>query len=142
LVIGFIDHLQIVTTSNYCTIANLNTLQFTTACTESSVCFIFTGRRSPAPGLTSSLPLAISHQPPTLLTALSSLWTLLRAGTRYIASTRLSQRTPLPTVTPLLRVTQPLPSNGCFCDSKILTLRKYATLIFMECILLCVSIIY
>jgi hypothetical protein len=31
LVIGFIDHLQIVTTSNYSVIANSHTLQFTTA---------------------------------------------------------------------------------------------------------------
>jgi hypothetical protein len=31
LVIGFIDHLQIITTSNYSAIANSHTLQFTTA---------------------------------------------------------------------------------------------------------------
>jgi hypothetical protein len=35
-VIGFILHLQIVTTSNYSVIANSYTLQFTTACTKSS----------------------------------------------------------------------------------------------------------
>jgi hypothetical protein len=34
--IGFIDHLQIVTTSNYNTVANSHTLQFTTARTKSS----------------------------------------------------------------------------------------------------------
>jgi hypothetical protein len=36
------------------------------------------------------------------------------AGTRYIALTRNKQQTTLPTITPLLRVTQPLPSNGYF----------------------------
>jgi hypothetical protein len=33
---GFIDHLQIVTTSNYSAISNSHTLQFTTARTKSS----------------------------------------------------------------------------------------------------------
>jgi hypothetical protein len=40
LVIGFIEHLQIVTTSNYSAIANSRTLQFTTArtvCTLSAL---------------------------------------------------------------------------------------------------------
>jgi hypothetical protein len=36
LVIGFIEHLQIVTTSNYSTISNSHTLQFTTVGTKSS----------------------------------------------------------------------------------------------------------
>jgi hypothetical protein len=36
LVIGFIDHLQIVATSNYSAVANSRTLQFTTARTNSS----------------------------------------------------------------------------------------------------------
>jgi hypothetical protein len=35
LVIGFIKHLQIVTTSNYSAVTNSHTLQFTTACTKS-----------------------------------------------------------------------------------------------------------
>jgi hypothetical protein len=35
-VIGFIEHLQIVTTSNYSAVANSHTLQFTTVCTNSS----------------------------------------------------------------------------------------------------------
>jgi hypothetical protein len=35
-VIGFIEHLRIVTTSNYSLIANSHTLQFTTARTKSS----------------------------------------------------------------------------------------------------------
>jgi hypothetical protein len=36
LVIGFIEHLQIATTSDYSSIANWHTLQFTTARTKSS----------------------------------------------------------------------------------------------------------
>jgi hypothetical protein len=36
LVIGFIEHLQIVTTSNYSAITNSHTLQFTTEHTKSS----------------------------------------------------------------------------------------------------------
>jgi hypothetical protein len=36
LKIGFIEHLQIVTTSNYSNIANSHTLQLTTARTKSS----------------------------------------------------------------------------------------------------------
>jgi hypothetical protein len=36
LVIGFIEHLQIITTSNYSTIANSHTCQFTTAPNETS----------------------------------------------------------------------------------------------------------
>jgi hypothetical protein len=36
LVIGFMEHLQIITISNYCAITNSHLLQFTTAHTESS----------------------------------------------------------------------------------------------------------
>jgi hypothetical protein len=36
LVIAFIEHPQIVTTSNYSAIVNSHILQFTTACTKSS----------------------------------------------------------------------------------------------------------
>jgi hypothetical protein len=36
LIIGFTEHLQIVTTSNYSAIANSHTLQLTSACTKSS----------------------------------------------------------------------------------------------------------
>jgi hypothetical protein len=36
LLIGFVEHLQIITTSNYSAVANSHTLQFTTACTKSS----------------------------------------------------------------------------------------------------------
>jgi hypothetical protein len=43
LVIGFTDHLQIVTTSNYNAIANSHTQQFTTAHIKSSQ-FVFTSR--------------------------------------------------------------------------------------------------
>jgi hypothetical protein len=43
LVIGCIDHLQIVTTSNYSAIANSHNLQFTAAHTKYSQ-FVFTSR--------------------------------------------------------------------------------------------------
>jgi hypothetical protein len=43
----------------------------------------------------------------------------------------MAQKTPLSTVTPLLRVTQPLPSNGCFSGSTVLVLSKYVT-VFSE----------
>jgi hypothetical protein len=36
LLIGFIEHLEVVTTSNYSAIANSHNLQFTIACIESS----------------------------------------------------------------------------------------------------------
>jgi hypothetical protein len=36
LVIGFIEHLQIINTSNYSAVANSHNLQFTTARTKSS----------------------------------------------------------------------------------------------------------
>jgi hypothetical protein len=42
LVIGFIEHSQIITTSNYSAIANSYTLQFTTACTKPSQPVVFT----------------------------------------------------------------------------------------------------
>jgi hypothetical protein len=50
----------------------------------------------------------------------------------YIASVRTAQTTPLPTVTPLLRVIQPLPSNGCFSGSTVLALSKYATVLLLD----------
>jgi hypothetical protein len=43
-----------------------------------------------------------------------------------------AQKTPLPTVTPLLHVTQLLPSNGCFTGSTVLVLSKYATTLSHE----------
>jgi hypothetical protein len=44
LVIGFVEHLQIVTTSNYSSNANSLPQQFTTARTRFSVCCVFTSR--------------------------------------------------------------------------------------------------
>jgi hypothetical protein len=58
-VTGFIDHLQIVTTSNYNTISDSHTLQFTAAHTKASQSALFIihcvvtvseGRRSPYSG--------------------------------------------------------------------------------------------
>jgi uncharacterized PurR-regulated membrane protein YhhQ (DUF165 family) len=51
LVIGFIEHFQIVTTSNYSAIANSHIVQFTTAHTQSSQfvfssCFLVTDPNS------------------------------------------------------------------------------------------------
>jgi hypothetical protein len=74
LVIGFVEHLQIVTTSNYRANANSHTPQFTTARTKSSQSAV----SSPVdvPLLPDSRPLrlvAISYQPPTFLTAVSRL---------------------------------------------------------------------
>jgi hypothetical protein len=45
----------------------------------------------------------------------------MATGSRYIASARIAQKTPLQTVT------HPLPSNGRFSGPTALTLRKYAT---------------
>jgi hypothetical protein len=53
----------------------------------------------------------------------------MAAAPRYIASALTAQKTPLPAVTPSLRVTQPLPSNDCFSGSTVLALSKYATLL-------------
>jgi hypothetical protein len=57
--------------------------------------------------------------------------TVMTAGPLYIASAQTAQKTPLPTVTPLLRVTQPLPNNGWFW-STVLALSKYATIILLK----------
>jgi hypothetical protein len=54
-------------------------------------------------------------------------------GPRYIASARTAQKQPFPTVTPLLSVAQPLPSNGSFSGSTVLALGKYDTICFMCC---------
>jgi hypothetical protein len=43
LLIGFIEHLQIITMSNYGALANSRILQFSVACTKSSQ-FVFTSR--------------------------------------------------------------------------------------------------
>jgi hypothetical protein len=82
LVNAYIDHLQIVTTSNYSAITNSQTLQFTTAHTKSTqfdvsspvaaVASLASVFKSLLTGdcLTPRLA-AISHQPLTLLTAVS-----------------------------------------------------------------------
>jgi hypothetical protein len=63
-----------------------------------------------------------------LLFKLPSQDCLVRAPSPlYVASVRTAQKTPLPTVTPLLVVAQPLPSNGCFCGSTVVAFSKYAT---------------
>jgi hypothetical protein len=106
IVIGFIEHLQIVITSNYSATDNSHTLQFTTARTESSQSAVFTSGRSPAPG-----------SRPRRLAAVSRL-SSNGSGPRYIASARTAQRTPLPTAL-LLRSCRlrPLPNNGCCLES-------------------------
>jgi hypothetical protein len=53
----------------------------------------------------------------------------MAAGPCYIAPARTTQETPLPTVAPLLRVTQPLPSNGHFSGFTLFALSKYATVL-------------
>jgi hypothetical protein len=53
----------------------------------------------------------------------------MTAGPRFMASAQTAQKTPITTVTPLLRVTQPLPSNGSFSGSTVLALNKYATVL-------------
>jgi hypothetical protein len=77
LVNGFIGHLQIVTISNYCTITNSHTLQFTTSCTKSPQSAVFTSGCSLLLGSCPHTLAAISHQPPTALIAVSSLWQLV-----------------------------------------------------------------
>jgi hypothetical protein len=52
----------------------------------------------------------------------------MAAAHRYIASARTAQITPLPTVTPLLHVTEPLPSNGGFFVFTVLAFSKYTTI--------------
>jgi hypothetical protein len=55
-----------------------------------------------------------------------------RAGFRYIASAQTAQTIPLPSLTPLPRVTWPLPSNIRFSGSTVLALSKYAAILFMR----------
>jgi hypothetical protein len=54
----------------------------------------------------------------------------MAAGPRYVALARTAQKTALPKVTPLLLVTQPLPSNGCFSGSTVPSLSECATVIY------------
>lgn len=68
---------------------------------------------------------ATLHQLPTLFN--SHLKTpAMATGPRYIASEQAAQKTPFPTVVPLLHVTQPLPSNGCFSGFTVIASSKYA----------------
>jgi hypothetical protein len=62
----------------------------------------------------------------------------MAADPPYTASARIAQKTSLPTVTLLLRVTQPLPSNGCFSGSTVLALSKYVTILCCYRILIAV----
>jgi hypothetical protein len=74
LVIGFIEHLHIVATSNYSAIPNSHTLQFTTARTNSSQYAVSSPVDVPLfPGSRPRRLAAISEQLPTLLTAVSRL---------------------------------------------------------------------
>jgi hypothetical protein len=80
--------------------------------------------RSSALGLHSHRLVAISHYPPTLLDCL-----VMAAAPHYVALAQSTQKTVLPTVTPLLHVTQPLLSKGLFSSSTVLVMRKYATIL-------------
>jgi hypothetical protein len=74
LVIGFIDHLQIVTTGNYSAIASSYTAQFTTAFTESSRSAVSSQVDVPLLlGLSPRRLATTSHQISTLVTAVSGL---------------------------------------------------------------------
>jgi hypothetical protein len=50
-------------------------------------------------------------------------------GPCYIPSTRTAEKTPLPAVTLLLLVTQPLPRSGCFSGSAVLAFIKYVIIL-------------
>jgi hypothetical protein len=56
----------------------------------------------------------------------------MAAGPLYITSARTAQKTPLPSVIPLFRVTHPLPRNGRLSGSTVLALIKYAILWIYE----------
>jgi hypothetical protein len=63
----------------------------------------------------------------------------LNTPSHYITLAQTAQRTLLPTVTPLLCVTQPLPSNGCFSGSTVHALSKYATMCLPFGIVKCIN---
>jgi hypothetical protein len=143
LFIGFIELLQILTTSNYSSIANSHTLQFTTAHSEDfSISSIFTSRclvtdsnngRSPSSGF--------PKYPPASSTATVDWLTVsLFICPAYNTSARIAQKTTLPAVlllhhvyitrnaieyrfplTPLLHVTNLLSSNGLVCRASLLS---------------------
>jgi hypothetical protein len=110
--IRFIEHLQIVTTCNYISVANSHTLQFTTAIikpSESSATSLVDVHL-----LQGSRPrklAAMSHQPSTILTAVPRL-----SDPRYAASARTAQWTLLPIALLLLQAClfRPLPNNSHF----------------------------
>jgi hypothetical protein len=80
LLIGFTERLQIVTTSNYSAIVNSHALQFTTARAKSSQSTVSSPVDAPLlPGSRPRRLTAILHQPPTVLTTVSRLKTLLQA---------------------------------------------------------------
>jgi hypothetical protein len=53
------------------------------------------------------------------------------ATVRYVAPARTTQKTSLPTLIPLLRITEQLHRNGYFTGFTILALSKYATVFFI-----------
>jgi hypothetical protein len=69
---------------------------------------------------------AISHQPPTLLTAVSRLSRNGSWSSLYSLGTDETEIT-ASNSTPLLRVIQPLPINGGFSGATVRGLRKHAT---------------
>jgi hypothetical protein len=80
-----------LTTNNYSVIANSHILQFTTARTKSSQCAVFLPLDAPL--LPWSRPrrlAASSHQPPTLLTAVSRLSSKVKVTLRLTASQSVS----------------------------------------------------
>jgi hypothetical protein len=137
LVIGFIEHLQIITISNYCATENSHALQFTTACTKSSQSGVYSAVvRWRIPTLSSAsllmfLPTgnrpttnsqAGGHLTPTSYSSDRRL--KMAAGLHYIGSASTAQRTPLLTTLLLLHAsraaityqwplfTEPLLKNG------------------------------
>jgi hypothetical protein len=80
--------------------------------------------RSSAPGLTSSQ--AGGHLTPSSCSSNFLFRTLLIAVShRYIISVRTAQKTLLPILLSLLRVTQRLPTNDCSFRTTVLALSKY-----------------
>jgi hypothetical protein len=59
----------------------------------------------------------------------------MAAGPRYVDLVRIPQKTPLPTLTQLFRVTQPLPNSGCFSGSTILAFSRHATIYMVFAVL-------
>jgi hypothetical protein len=121
LVIGFIEHLQIVTTRNYSAIAISHICSSLQDVLHPLSLLCLHQWMFPAPGPTSLK--ASGHLTPTSY----SSFCRLKTPSRRIASARTAQKTPLLTVTSLLRVTKPLLNSGCFSGPTVLVLSKYAT---------------